>query len=46
MKVFYFQPINPNGIDFTKQMFILLGTLVTSISSFYFGSASAKSTDI
>lgn len=31
----------PEGVDFAKQLLVLVGTLVTSISSFYFGSKTA-----
>lgn len=32
--------VTPEGNDFAKQVLVLVGTLVTSISSFYFGSKS------
>ncbi|PWR25018.1 hypothetical protein DKG74_04420 [Zavarzinia aquatilis] len=32
--------VTPEGNDFAKQVLVLVGTLVTSISSFYFGSRS------
>ena len=32
------QPANPDAIDFAKQLLVLIGTLVTSVASFYFGS--------
>jgi hypothetical protein len=35
------QPASPDGVDFAKQLLVLVGTLVTSISSFYFGSRTA-----
>jgi len=35
------QGSSPEGIDFAKQLLVLVGTLVTSIASFYFGSKTA-----
>ena len=32
------RPLSPAGIDFAKQLLVLIGTLVTSVASFYFGS--------
>lgn len=38
----YFRNIPPQeSVDFAKQLLVLVGTLVTSISSFYFGSKAA-----
>jgi hypothetical protein len=37
------QPPDAAGIDFAKQMLVLLGTLATSVASFYFGSKTASS---
>jgi IPT/TIG domain-containing protein len=34
-------PANAPSVDFAKQVFAVLGTLVTSVSSFYFGSRAA-----
>ena len=31
-------PLSPAGIDFAKQLLVMIGTLVTSVASFYFGS--------
>jgi len=39
--MFLRQPADPNGVDFAKQMLVLLGTLATSVASFYFGSKTA-----
>ena len=36
--VFVERSANPAGIDFAKQLLVLIGTLVTSVASFYFGS--------
>lgn len=36
--VWLLQATSDEGIDFAKQLLVLVGTLVTSISSFYFGS--------
>ncbi|TAW03849.1 hypothetical protein ELI20_37220 [Rhizobium ruizarguesonis] len=35
------QTSSPAGVDFAKQLLVLVGTLVTSICSFYFGSKTA-----
>jgi hypothetical protein len=37
------QPEDAAGVDFAKQMLVLLGTLATSVASFYFGSNTASS---
>lgn len=34
---------DPAGVDFAKQMLVLLGTLATSVTSFYFGAKIATS---
>ncbi|MFK8252745.1 hypothetical protein [Ancylobacter terrae] len=36
------EPISAEGVDFARQLLVLVGTLVTSISSFYFGSKTAN----
>lgn len=36
------QSTSPEAIDFAKQLLVLVGTLVTSIASFYFGSKTAS----
>ena len=36
--VFVGRPLSPAGTDFAKQLLVLIGTLVTSVASFYFGS--------
>lgn len=41
--MYFHQPVDPSGIDFAKQMLVLLGTLATSVASFYFGSKTATS---
>lgn len=35
------EPASQEGIDFARQLLVLVGTLVTSIASFYFGSKTA-----
>jgi hypothetical protein len=42
-KVFYREVSNPASEDFAKQLLVLLGTLVTSVASFYFGTAAVTS---
>jgi hypothetical protein len=42
-KVHYRETGNPASEDFAKQMLVLLGTLVTAVSSFYFGAKTATS---
>src|SRR5277367_4840578 len=37
------QPVDASSVDFAKQMLVLLGTLATSVASFYFGSNTASS---
>ena len=39
----YFRAVNPAGDDLAKQLIVLLGTLVTAVSSFYFGANSIAS---
>jgi hypothetical protein len=39
----YFRVPNPAGEDIAKQLITLLGTLVTAVASFYFGSAAVSS---
>jgi hypothetical protein len=39
----YFRPSSPAGEDIAKQLITLLGTLVTAVASFYFGSAAVSS---
>src|SRR5439155_16505901 len=39
----YYWHDNPTGDDFAKQLLVLLGTLVTSVASFYFGSQAVTS---
>jgi hypothetical protein len=39
--VYYRQAANPASEDFAKQLLAMLGTLVTAVSSFYFGSRTA-----
>ena len=34
---------DPPGVDFAKQLFLMLGTLATSVASFYFGAKVASS---
>jgi hypothetical protein len=41
--MYFRQPADPSGVDFAKQMLVLLGTLATSVASFYFGSKTATS---
>ena len=36
--VYFREPRNPAAEDFAKQVLVLIGTLVTSVTSFYFGS--------
>jgi len=36
-------PADPVGVDFAKQLLVLVGTLMTAVSSFYFGSKTATS---
>ena len=41
--VVYFRDLpNPAGQDFAKQLLVLIGTLVTSVAGFYFGSKAAS----
>ncbi|WP_404926299.1 hypothetical protein [Mesorhizobium sp. ORM16] len=40
--VYVRQSVRPESIDFAKQILVMLGTLVASISSFYFGSRTAE----
>lgn len=42
-RVFYRDVSNPVGEDFAKQLLVLLGTLVTSVASFYFGTNAVTS---
>lgn len=37
----YRAPSDATGVDFAKQMLVLLGTLATSVTSFYFGAKTA-----
>ncbi|MGV1949303.1 hypothetical protein ACQZ44_00650 [Agrobacterium vitis] len=39
--VWFRQAASQDGVDFAKQLMVLVGTLVTSIASFYFGSKTA-----
>lgn len=39
--VWFRQATSQDGVDFAKQLLVLVGTLVTSIASFYFGSKTA-----
>ena len=41
-KVYFRDLANPVSQDFAKQLLVLIGTLVTSVSSFYFGSKAAS----
>jgi hypothetical protein len=41
--VYYRQAANPASEDFAKQLLAIMGTLVTAVSSFYFGSRTASS---
>jgi hypothetical protein len=41
--VYYREPGSPAGDDIAKQLIVLLGTLVTAVASFYFGSSSVSS---
>ena len=36
--VYFREPRNPAAEDFAKQLLVMIGTLVTSVASFYFGS--------
>jgi hypothetical protein len=36
--VYFRQGANAAGVDFSKQVFVLIGTLVTAVASFYFAS--------
>ncbi len=38
----YFRDRNPASEDFAKQLLVLIGTLVTSVASFYFGARTAR----
>jgi hypothetical protein len=38
----YYRDTNPQAVDVAKQLLILIGTLVTSVSSFYFASKTAE----
>jgi hypothetical protein len=40
---YYREQPDPAGVDFAKQMLVLLGTLATSVTSFYFGAKIAGS---
>ncbi len=40
--VYFREPRNPAAEDFAKQVLVLIGTLVTSVTSFYFGSKAAS----
>jgi len=42
--VYIRQSVRIESVDFAKQILVMLGTLVASISSFYFGSRTAEST--
>ncbi|TPI31501.1 hypothetical protein FJ414_23365 [Mesorhizobium sp. B3-1-6] len=42
--VYVRQSVRAESVDFAKQILVMLGTLVASISSFYFGSRTAEST--
>jgi hypothetical protein len=42
-KITYRDVANPISEDFAKQLLVLLGTLVTSVASFYFGTAAVSS---
>ncbi|MFK0691130.1 hypothetical protein ACFX5Q_23450 [Mesorhizobium sp. IMUNJ 23033] len=44
--VYVRQSVRPESIDFAKQILVMLGTLVASISSFYFGSRTAESSGL
>ena len=39
----FYRDSNPAGEDFAKQLLVLLGTLVTSVASFYFGTNAVSS---
>jgi amino acid transporter len=41
--IYYRQVLNPASEDFAKQLLVLIGTLVTSVASFYFGAKTATS---
>jgi hypothetical protein len=41
--VYYYQPRDTAGDDFAKQLLVMIGTLVTSVAGFYFGSQTATS---
>ncbi len=41
-KIFFKGGPDPASVDFAKQLMTLMGTLVTAIASFYFGSATVK----
>lgn len=40
---YYREASDPTGVDFAKQMLVLLGTLATAVTSFYFGAKTATS---
>lgn len=42
--VYFREPKNQAAEDFAKQLLVLIGTLVTSVTSFYFGSRGAATT--
>lgn len=44
--VYYREPKNQAAEDFAKQLLVLIGTLVTSVTSFYFGSRGAATASI
>jgi len=39
--LYYTEPRNPASDDFAKQLLVMIGTLVTSVASFYFGAKTA-----
>lgn len=41
VSVYYRETANPASDDFAKQLLVMIGTLVTAVSSFYFGSKTA-----
>jgi hypothetical protein len=41
--VYYYTARDPASSDFAKQLLVMIGTLVTSVASFYFGSRTASS---
>lgn len=44
--VYYREPRNPASEDFAKQLLVMIGTLVTSVSSFYFGTRAVTSAQV